>query len=257
MPKALGLIETRGLVAAIVAADTMLKTANVTLAGRESADAGLITVKVLGDTASVKAAVEAASSAVANVGELISAHVIPRPDDGLISIFPEIADEEMPAPGKKEGATPAVREQKRKISVKKIVKSEKPKPVAKKKNEPKTGSPVKTVDKTDKPKIKEETSQITLFDVENETVTDISEEPVVIKEDKIIQRPAPKKSEQQPGKESVIIKSEKDILDLNLDALDVHQLRRLARSVEGFPIQGRQISRANRKILIEYFKNLV
>ena len=75
--QALGLIETRGLVGAIEAADAGVKAASVTLAGREYADAGLVTVAFRGDTASVKAAVDAAAAAAERVGQLISAHVIP------------------------------------------------------------------------------------------------------------------------------------------------------------------------------------
>lgn len=78
--QALGLIETRGLVGAIEAADAGIKAAPVTLLGTERVDAGLVTVLFAGDTASVKAAVDAGSAAASRVGELVSAHVIPRPD---------------------------------------------------------------------------------------------------------------------------------------------------------------------------------
>ena len=76
---ALGLVETRGLVGAIGAADAGLKAANVRLLGPERADAGLVTVKFTGEVAAVKAAVDAGSAAAERVGHLISAHVIPRP----------------------------------------------------------------------------------------------------------------------------------------------------------------------------------
>lgn len=86
---ALGLIETRGLVGAIEAADAALKTADVQLIGRERADAGLMTIKLSGDVAAVRAAVDAGAAAAQRVGELVSAHVIPRPDAGVeILIFP-------------------------------------------------------------------------------------------------------------------------------------------------------------------------
>ena len=78
--QALGLIETRGLVGAIEAADAGIKAAPVTLLGSERVDAALVTVLFAGDTASVKAAVDAGSAAASRVGELVSAHVIPRPD---------------------------------------------------------------------------------------------------------------------------------------------------------------------------------
>lgn len=80
---ALGLIETKGLVGAIEAADAMVKAANVRLIGKERVDAALITVKVVGETAAVRSAVDAGAAAAKRVGELISSHVIPRPADGI------------------------------------------------------------------------------------------------------------------------------------------------------------------------------
>lgn len=79
MGEALGLIETRGLVGAIEAADAMVKAANVTLVSKEEIGGGLVTVMVRGDVGAVQAAVEAGAEAAKTVGELISVHVIPRP----------------------------------------------------------------------------------------------------------------------------------------------------------------------------------
>lgn len=79
MSNALGLIETKGLVGAIEAADAMTKAANVELTGYEKIGSGLITVMVRGDVGAVKAAVEAGSVAASRVGEVVSTHVIPRP----------------------------------------------------------------------------------------------------------------------------------------------------------------------------------
>jgi ethanolamine utilization protein EutM len=79
--EALGMVETRGLVGAIEAADAMVKTANVVLIGREYLLNGYVAVLVRGDVGSVKAATEAGSMAARRVGELISVHVIPRPFD--------------------------------------------------------------------------------------------------------------------------------------------------------------------------------
>ncbi len=84
--KALGLVETKGLVGAIEAADAMLKTAAVQLIGIENTIAALLTVKVVGETGAVKAAVDSGASAAEKVGELISCHVIPRPHDDTESI---------------------------------------------------------------------------------------------------------------------------------------------------------------------------
>ena len=76
---ALGMIETKGLVSAIEAADAMVKAANVQLVGKEQIGSGLVTVMVRGDVGAVKAATDAGASAAEKVGELISVHVIPRP----------------------------------------------------------------------------------------------------------------------------------------------------------------------------------
>lgn len=86
--EALGMIETKGLVAAIEAADTMVKSANVTLVGYEKIGSGLVTVMVRGDVGAVKAATDAGSAAASKVGELVSIHVIPRPHTEVEKILP-------------------------------------------------------------------------------------------------------------------------------------------------------------------------
>ncbi len=87
---ALGMIETKGLVAAIEAADAACKAANVKLVGKEYIGGGYVTIKVIGEVAAVKAAVDAGAAAAQRVGELVSVHVIPRPIDELeMLIYPE------------------------------------------------------------------------------------------------------------------------------------------------------------------------
>jgi ethanolamine utilization protein EutM len=86
--EALGMVETRGFVGMIEAADAMVKTANVAFVGWQKVDAGLVTAVVRGDVASVKAATDAGAAAARKVGELVGVHVIPRPVDGLDDIFP-------------------------------------------------------------------------------------------------------------------------------------------------------------------------
>ncbi len=88
--QALGMVETRGLIASIEAADAMLKAANVVLVGTEKIGSGLVTVMVRGDVGAVKAAVEAASAAAGRLGEVIAVHVIPRPHDDVEKILPKI-----------------------------------------------------------------------------------------------------------------------------------------------------------------------
>ncbi|KYO64152.1 ethanolamine utilization microcompartment protein EutM [Thermovenabulum gondwanense] len=90
---ALGMIETKGLVAAIEAADAMVKAANVTLIGKEKVGGGLVTVMVRGDVGAVKAATDAGAAAASRVGELISVHVIPRPHPDVEYILPNVKKE--------------------------------------------------------------------------------------------------------------------------------------------------------------------
>lgn len=86
---ALGMIETKGLVGSVEAADAMVKAANVTLIGRVQVGGGLVTVMVRGDVAAVKAATDAGAAAAQKVGELISVHVIPRPHSEVELILPQ------------------------------------------------------------------------------------------------------------------------------------------------------------------------
>ena len=87
--EALGMVETRGLVAAIEAADAMCKAANVTLVGTEKIGSGLVTVMVRGDVGAVKASVEAGSTSAGRLGELVATHVIPRPHTDVELILPK------------------------------------------------------------------------------------------------------------------------------------------------------------------------
>ena len=88
--EALGMVETRGLVASIEAADTMLKAANVVLVGTEKIGSGLVTVMVRGDVGAVKSAVESGAEAAGRLGELVATHVIPRPHGDVEKILPAI-----------------------------------------------------------------------------------------------------------------------------------------------------------------------
>ncbi len=90
--QALGMIETKGLVGSIEAADAMVKAANVVLIGKVLVGGGLVTVMVRGDVGAVKAAVDAGAAAAERVGELISIHVIPRPHSDVEMILPTVAE---------------------------------------------------------------------------------------------------------------------------------------------------------------------
>jgi len=97
--QALGMIETRGLVALVEASDAMCKAADVELTGWDRVGSGLVTAFVAGDVAAVKAAVDAGAAAAAKIGEVISVHVIPRPHEDLSKALP--APPAAPAPAKK------------------------------------------------------------------------------------------------------------------------------------------------------------
>jgi len=88
--QALGMIETKGLVAAIEAADAMVKAANVTLSGKVHVGGGLVSVFVRGDVGAVKAATDAGAAAAGRIGDVISVHVIPRPHGEVEGILPKI-----------------------------------------------------------------------------------------------------------------------------------------------------------------------
>jgi ethanolamine utilization protein EutM len=87
MQSAIGLVETKGLIALVEATDAMAKAANVEIVKRVGIGGGLVTTVVKGDVGSVRAAVEAGSNAASQVGELVSSHVIPRPAEGLIEAY--------------------------------------------------------------------------------------------------------------------------------------------------------------------------
>ncbi len=90
--EALGMVETKGLVGSIEAADAMVKSANVVLVGKEYIGAGYVTVMVRGDVGAVKAATDAGAAAARRVGELVAVHVIPRPHTEVEKILPHVTE---------------------------------------------------------------------------------------------------------------------------------------------------------------------
>ena len=90
MQEALGMVETKGFVPAVEAADAMVNSANVVLIGKQQVGSGLVTVLVRGDVGAVKAATDAGAVAAQKVGELVSVHVIPRPHTDVESILPSV-----------------------------------------------------------------------------------------------------------------------------------------------------------------------
>ena len=207
MQRALGLVETRGLVASIEAADAMLKASKVTLIGKEKVKAGLVTIAVVGDVAAVKSSVDAGAAAAQRVGELVSVHIIPKPDDQIADILP-------------------------------LEKEEKPK-------KPSPPKPKKVIEK--KKEIAEEPEKIP----EEKTIEEEKTPPGATDTIERLRREALGK-EGEPEQETKVTKGDM----AELEKLNVHQLRRLARSTENFPIKGREISRSNRRQLLDYFQSI-
>ena len=220
MQQALGLVETKGLVAAIEAADAMLKASNVQLVGKERALAGLITIVVVGDVAAVKASVDAGAAAAQRVGELVSVHVIPRPDDQIGTILP-------------------IGERRKTLTTEKIVKSKPAENIIK---EEEVKEELIAVPKV-KPDIttEEKPKKVETTKTSSDTIERLKREALGKKFDE-------KKTKKQTSSVEINMRE--------LEKLNVHQLRRLARSTENFPIKGREISRANRGQLLDYFKTI-
>ena len=212
--RALGMVETRGLIASIEAADAMVKAARVQLVGKEKVQGGLVTILVTGETAAVKSAVDAGAAAAQRVGELVSTHIIPRPDDQLDDIIGEVKHSERKPRKQEEEIIPKIEPERivkrREIKEKEIF--EEVKPVQK-------ASSSSTIDRLKKEALGK---SITL------------ETPVKTK---------------TTGKLNFTM--------AELEVMNVHQLRRFARDIESFPIKGREISRANRGELLDFFKALL
>lgn len=257
MPKALGLIETRGLVAAIEAADAMVKAANVKIVGKEQTNPALITIKIVGDVAAVKSAVDAGAAAAQKVGEVVSIHVIPQPDSQMISLFPELADDEFPIFKENDVPNGILSE----IPVEEIKSSKQEKTLKTDLEEIAVEVPVKEIDKPtevlpkERPMSKPKTpphSLGNLFTSQNDTISRLRQEALG-KAESIKRKSAP--SEDESTKIIPDINKEKKTLNMeNLESLNVHLLRSLARETENFPIKGREISKANRQELLEYFR---
>ncbi len=235
MQLALGLIETKGLIGAIEAADAMLKAANVKLVSKEKSTAALVTIKVIGEVAAVKSAVDAGAAAAQRVGQLLTAHVIPRPDDQIEEIIyysslPISIDKKQPPVSK------ATKEEVVETEIEEVIEEEPKKEdedlFGGKEVEKKISPPPKKA----APKLKKEKEEISsrLDTLREEAIKEMEPDEEV---EKIF-----------PAGE---IPSEEELSQLN-----VHKLRHLARSFENFPIKGRQISKANRPELIEHFNKI-
>ena len=219
--QALGLIETKGLVAAVESADAMLKAAEVSLVEKNYVGGGLVTIMVSGDVGAVKAATDAGAAAAQRVGELLSVHVIPRPHQDLDSILVSTSkgkQTEKPAatPSKTDAAEEKNFEESPKEPVnqaappvKAVVKPAKVEAPAKEKAEAKKAAPAKTADTGD------------------------------------LNKKAADKLAADKGVEGLI-----EVLN----GLKVVKLRNLAREYKDFGIAGRMISKADKQMILEEFK---
>ena len=254
--QALGLIETKGLIAAIESADTMLKAADVTLLEKTHVGGGLVTVAVVGDVGAVKAAVDAGAAAAQRVGELLSVHVIPRPHstlDGLVVNVHPLAKDESPDDPSPDDPTPAGPDDGGAgpdVS-----------PAAE------DAAPEADTEKTDDDEIEKIEEKL----VVERTVTRAPIQPPV-KKAQPVKKAAPAK-EAAPVKEAAPAKEKNQQAEMDKPAVDgmvkelgldaaieklqsvaVVKLRRLAREYKTFGIAGRAISKADKGILIADFR---
>jgi ethanolamine utilization protein EutM len=344
MKLAVGLIETKGLVGAIEAADAMVKAADVKIVNKERSSGALITIKIVGEVAAVKSAVDAGSAAAQRVGQLVAVHVIPRPHEDIDSIInatdrivvphsrtkskPDtsvdrtspadirseqvktapspveqkpVNPEEKQIPGDELKGAPSVVPEKQvktpekppaKDEVKGAPPSAPPKPPEKPsakdelKGAPPSVSPKPPEKPAEKREVKSAPSVIPSKPVEPKerpalkkapktSVEPKSKEKIEEKPDKVkkedsdarksqdhlkrLREEAKKelKSTGDEGKDSVDDGSTVKIPPVEeLEKMNVHQLRRLARSIPSFPIKGREISIANRGTLLDFLKKL-
>ena len=236
MQLALGLVETKGLVGSIEAADAMLKAANVKLIGKEIVTGGMVAIKIVGDVAAVKSSVDAGAAAAQRVGQLVSIHVIPRPDDQLESIL--YSDSKSSRRRRKRKKKEAQNEKTEDLfSV-----IEEPETIEKTESE----ETLTAEDKIESVEEPEDETNPEKEDVSAEVISEESEE--IIQDEEAVF--AEDKTETEIDESPVI-----PPLD-ELEGMNVHQLRHLARQFPDFPIKGREISRANRQALIDLFEKL-
>jgi ethanolamine utilization protein EutM len=279
MKRALGLIETRGLVAAVAAADEAIKSANVILEGKQTTEPGFVTIMFSGGIDEIRTAVTAGAKAAKNAGELISSTVISDPDNQLVLLLPGIINSisnlsekkrqsleiiEAPAaksadrekkPGaaikikhgiKKESRQDNQKELKKEISTVPekmpveypVIQAEIKRNKSEAKNPKENSKVIKEKEEGTKVKLPG-----TLFEPSSETIDRLRREAL-----------GKSYSVPQPHK---IINDEKNNGEMaeDIEKINVHKLRKLARNTPGFPIQGRKISKASRSELLELFNN--
>lgn len=311
MSLALGLVETKGLVGAIEAADAMAKAANVRIIGREKVVPAYITIKCVGDVAAVKAAVDAGAAAAQRVGQLISIHVIPQPDVQLSQFFPEIEESSAEIDYNEISAKKSTRKKSAKSVEKKdsvisievpitenienislpqnVASEEKQVEVSSNEmNEAVVNESIRVTSETKKKSkvVKVQSEPVSLFDsfdvdydhlskLKQEALEELNEEETQfnqkledgIEDAEYSDSEVDETIEYIPETENTrTIKNFEDVNEeevvstsveeRNISKMNVHQLRKLARQTENFPIQGREISKANRTTLLDYFSQM-
>jgi len=243
---ALGLIETKGLVAAIEAADAAVKAANVQIVGKDITRGALITIKLIGEVAAVQAAVDAGSAAAARVGELISHHVIPRPADGM-EIFVYTKQRSSQGNAKTTSLHKATKapEAKNRAPV-----ETKPVPIRPTQQQESSAAPMQALPAEEASTIQESAAKT---NVPLETARETTPQPTPI---------LPKVSE--PFKEILLFMpkpvspdsppEDKQAFIDEIDALPVSKLRKVAREYPNLGIHGRQISFANKFQIMDEFR---
>lgn len=268
MANSIGLIESKGLVALVEAADVILKNSPVKILGIKKLDNGLVSLAVLGDSEYVKAAIDSATDAGKRVGEIYAYSVVDDPDEELTNLFRELFDLEeekvfkqkkwvgQTLVSKEASASPSVSQTSFVVEDLKEIKSDTKKIINKKrlhKKEIIKDKPELIVERKIKSESKLEPEQHTQAKKALSTIERLRKEALGLSvkndEKEII---VPKKNEE---KKQIFPAASKVDLEA-IKGMNVHKLRHYARAFENFPIKGREISRANRDELVELFKSL-
>ncbi len=267
MKNALGLIESKGLIALIEAADVILKNSPVEILWVRKLNNGLITLAISGESDYVIAAMNMAVEAANKVGEIYSHSVIENPDEKLLKIFEESSDDHQlffpNIKSDKEEKLSSSKPLEKMLAPKKVGNKdrEKIKPVKKllDKSRPK-------LEKPEKSNLEKTSNKIITENLESDKTTDIHSSATMSTLERLrrealgISDNGKKTSRNVEEKKELPVQKNEYLnkeIDLNaIQNMNVHELRRYAREFDNFPIKGRQISRANRNEIVELFKKI-
>lgn len=269
MEKALGLLETKGLIGAIEAADAMAKAADIKIVCKEKITAALVTIKIVGDVAAVKSALDAGAEAAKRVGQLVSVHLIPRPDnqiDFIINNSERIAvpfsDSEVKKKIVNSSAVENFSENSTNDFVNDIQNTSEKEVINKKNDDDYIGSLFdfnsEELEEIENEILTESNTEELDLDFANQPIDDLlSFEEVKLADDEEEDEFIDSDSEEGSENEVYMEISDGELPDIEeLNNLSVPELRRIARGIQDFPIKGREISKANKQQLLEYFAKL-